>query len=53
MKVGHGMENPPFCEGCGAWILNYDELNVSPWQYCELCTPKKPAKVRVSKKVRK
>lgn len=47
------METMPFCLGCGAWVEIPEELDVSPWYYCEWCTPKKPAKIRVSKKNRK
>jgi hypothetical protein len=45
-------EITPFCIGCGAWIEAADEMNVSPWHYCEWCTPKKPVKIRVTKKYR-
>ena len=47
------LDSKPFCLGCGAWIENFDEMNVSPFQYCEWCTPKQPAKVKVSKKGQK
>jgi hypothetical protein len=42
----------PFCLGCGDWIETLDEMNISPWYYCEWCTPKEPAKIRVLKKSR-
>ena len=51
--TSNSMATTPFCLGCGAWIETPDEMNVSPWQYCEWCTPKKPAKIRVTKKIRK
>lgn len=55
MTVSNSKVTPttPFCESCGAWVEVKDELNVSPFQYCEWCSPKKPKKVRVSKKGRK
>lgn len=43
----------PFCLGCGAWVEVPEELNDSPWYYCEWCTPKKPPKIKTTKKSRK
>lgn len=43
----------PFCLGCGAWVEVPEELNDSPWYYCEWCTPKKQAIVKVTKRTRK
>jgi hypothetical protein len=43
----------PFCLGCGAWVDVPEEIHTSPWYYCEWCTPKKQAKIKVSKKNRK
>jgi hypothetical protein len=42
----------PFCLGCGDWIEILDEMNISPWYYCEWCTPKEPTKIRALKKSR-
>ena len=41
-----------FCLSCGAWIEIPEELSDLPWYFCEWCTPKEPAKIRVSKKSR-
>ena len=46
------MDTMPFCLGCGAWVEVAAEQDISPWYYCEWCTPKKPAKIRVKKKIR-
>ncbi len=41
-----------FCLSCGAWIEIPEELSDLPWYFCEWCTPKEPAKIRVLKKSR-
>jgi hypothetical protein len=43
----------PFCLGCGAWVEKPEELDVSPWYYCEWCTPKKATRIKVREKGRK
>jgi len=47
-----GMDTMPFCLGCGAWVEIPEEMDFSPWYYCEWCTPKKPTKITSKKKSR-
>jgi len=40
----------PFCLSCGEWVLEVDEMLVSPFTYCTYCDPKK--KVRRNRRMK-
>lgn len=33
----------PFCLGCGAWIYDQPDVEVSPFSYCLSCTQEQKA----------